>query len=230
MAVADHMGWARARVANALEQGPENRVVAVLVGSADLIATVEGRTAGLTSEADRALLRAWREAADVLLVGSRTLEAELYSGSIVSQEGRDLRKGRGLAPLPPILTIDRSRKLDLDKVLRGESPPPVTAYVGTGRAGSDTRVTWIELPVLSIAAVLDDARERSGARVIVFEGGPLLLQSALEANLVTDLSLTVAPYPSATGPPLFAPGKQPARSDLIPPESVDGYEFTHWTL
>ncbi len=224
------MAWARERVARALAQGGPERVVAVLVGSEDLVAAVDGRTAGLSSEADRAIMRAWREVADVLLVGTGTLMSELYSGAIVSQDGRERRTREGRPPLPPILTVDRSGSLDVDVALRGDDPPPLIVYVGTGCAGSDPRVTWVELPSLSLDRVLEDVRGRLDARLIVTEGGPKLLQAALEQGVVTDMSLTIAPIRLGSGPRLFATESEPPHVELLPAEVIDGCTFAHWDL
>jgi riboflavin biosynthesis pyrimidine reductase len=230
MAISDYMDWARARVDKALAQGPGDRIVAVLIGSTDLFAAVDGRTAGLTSEADRALIRAWREAADALLVGPRTLEAELYSGSIVGAEGRSRRVSRGRSPLPPILTIDRSHQLDLDLALRGENPPPMIVYVTADGEVRDTRVTWVQLTSIGIGDVLRDARERFDARLVVAEGGPRLLRSALEEGVVSDLSLTIAPHLVGRGLRLFGTDGAPDHVELLPADVVDGYVFAHWSI
>ena len=230
MATTNHGEWARSRVSKVLSQGPSERVVAVLVGSVDLVAAIDGRSIGLTSEADRALVRAWREAADVLLVGTRTLEAELYSGSIVSADGRRRRASEGKPPLPPILTIDRSGTLELDLALRGEAPPPVSVYVPPKAARDDGRVTWIELARLEISDVLSDARDRFDARLVVAEGGPRLLRSAFDEGVVTDLSLTVAPLLVGDGPRLFGAREEPPHSELLPAEVIDGYVFAHWIM
>ncbi len=229
MAVAHHMAWARGRVAQALAQGPSRRVVAVLIGSTDLVAAVDGRTAGLTSEADRALLRAWRESADALFVGTGTLMTELYSGSIVSDEGRRTRVANGMSALPPIVTVDRSGAIDLDVALRGADPPPLIVYVGVGEAREDDRATWVEVSDFSVTRVIDDVHDRLGARVIVAEGGPRLLRSAFAAGAVTDLSLTTAPLVVGSGLRLEI-GMPSPRVELLPAEVIDGYVFEHWLL
>jgi 5-amino-6-(5-phosphoribosylamino)uracil reductase len=230
MPPADHMSWARARVAAALERGPAERVVALLVSSANLIGAIDGHTAGLSSDADRALLRAWREAADCLLIGARTLEAERYSDGIVAADGRRARLARGLDELPPIVTIDRSGGFDLDSALGAEGHPPLIVYTPKDRARRDPRVRWIELDDASVAGVVSDARKRLGARLIVTEGGPVLLASALEEGLVTDLSLTIAPRSLASGPALFASGDIPPGAELIPTDVIDAYRFVHRTV
>jgi riboflavin biosynthesis pyrimidine reductase len=230
MAIADRMDWAHERVAKALAQGPNERVVAVLISSLDHVAAIDGRSVGLTSDADRALVRAWREVADLLLVGSRTLEAELYSGAILDEVARNRRVEEGRSSLPPVVTIDRSHTLDVDLALRGDDHPRLIVYVTSEVEHQDPRADWVVLPDAAIVEVLRDARDRLGARVIVAEGGPRLIRSAFEEELVTDLSLTIAPLHVGKGPLLFDASKEPAHRELLPAEAVDDYVFAHWVI
>jgi riboflavin biosynthesis pyrimidine reductase len=86
----------------------------------------------------------------------------------------------------------------------------------------------VELPAPSLDRVLEDVRERLYARVIVTEGGPRLVRAALEQDLVTDVSLTIAPMRVGSGPLLFA--TELPHSELLPADVVDGYTFAHWDL
>jgi riboflavin biosynthesis pyrimidine reductase len=148
----------------------------------------------------------------------------------VSAEGREKRLADDKPSLPPVVTLDRSQNLDLDVALRGEDSPPLVVYVPSGSARSDSRVTWRELPRLDVASVMQDAREELGARIVVAEGGPRLIQAAFDEEVVTDLSLTVGPTVVGKGPRLFATSEEPAHSVLLPPEVIDGYVFAHWVL
>jgi diaminohydroxyphosphoribosylaminopyrimidine deaminase / 5-amino-6-(5-phosphoribosylamino)uracil reductase len=111
-----HLDWARDHVQRVCAEGPEARLVALAVASLDFRAAVDGRTRRLSSEADRALMVAWREAADVLLVGSRTLTIERYGAMLPGTK------------LPPIATISRKGDLDRDRILRADDPPELHVY------------------------------------------------------------------------------------------------------
>ena len=101
--------------------GERPRVVAAMIGSADGRATIDGRAGGLGSPADRAVLRALRAPADVLLVGPGTLIAERYA-SLLDPEQRELRVARGRSEQPALATISRSLDPRLaDVPLLGES-------------------------------------------------------------------------------------------------------------
>jgi len=231
VAVSDYMDWARERVRVALTHGAPERVVGVFVVSIDLVAAVEGRTAALTSEADRALLRAWRETADALLVGTGTLTAELYAGSMMPEQARQTRVRRGQRRVPPILTIDRTGTLDLDAALRGDDPPPLVIYTGRGQARVDKRADWVELSDPTVSRVLSHARELLDARVVVLEGGPLLMRAALEEGAITDLSLTLTPRYIGSGPRLLAPRWEKAPViEPLRPETVDDHVFIHYLI
>ena len=190
MAADEHFEWARARVRRLLDDGPGERLIAVAVVSADGAPALDGRSGGLSSAADQALLYAWREAADVLLVGSRTLDIERY-GSLLPEPLQASRVKRGVTPIPGVATVSRDGSLNLDRILRANEPPVLTVYSGVSRPG-DSRVTWRQLEDVSASTVVADLR-RHGARLIVCEGGPRLYTEVFAAGLATDLSLTIAP-------------------------------------
>jgi 5-amino-6-(5-phosphoribosylamino)uracil reductase len=219
MSEADHLAWARARVARLLAVGPGERVIAPIVMSRDHVAAVGGTSARLASDADRALLRAWREVADALLVGPGTLMAERYGASLVGEDARRRRAERGQPPLPPVLTLDRTGSLDLDLALRARDPLRLVVYARTAR--DDPRAEWVELAEPTLDRVLDAAR----APVVVLEAGPRLLGAALAAGVVTDLSLTIAPLTIGDGP-RYSPSLW-ADAPIVEPDEIGGDLFRH---
>ncbi len=232
VSIDEHLAWARARVARTLELGGRERpadaerVVAVLVSSLDGVLALEGKSAALSSDQDRALVGAWRERADALLVGPPTLAAELYGGGLFSAQARAMRIAAGAPPLAPIVTIDRSGSLDVERAMRAREPLELVAYVPLGAAAADPRVQWIEHPDLSLQGVLRDLRERFGHRLIVAEPGPTLMSALLEEWQLTDLSLTITPVFGEHGPRLDTPsGAQPLT--VVDVETVGEVIFVH---
>src|SRR3954469_14227999 len=130
----DHLPWARGRVARLLAAGGPERLVLIAVSSLDFVAAVRGRTKRPTSAADQALMFAWREVADVLLVGARTLTVERY-GELVPGRPQQV----------PIVTISRAGDLDFTRALRANTPPRLTVY-GQPRADAPASVEWRALP------------------------------------------------------------------------------------
>lgn len=229
----DHRAWALERTRALLADGPARRVIGVMVASVDGRAAVDGKSGGLSSEADRALLQAWRARAGAVLVGARTLETERY-GSLIPDADRDARLARGETGCPRVLTVSRDLDLDLDAILSTDADLPLTVYTAAdaGREipGSDTQV--LTLPEVSLAAVLADARRRYGCDVVACEGGPRLLAAALEEGVITDLSLTLAPMVLGDGPPLLsrADGADPITLTAVAAEVIDGSAFVHYRL
>ena len=94
---------------------PAHWLRANMVASLDGAATVEGRSGGLSNEADQQVFAMLRAHADVILVGAGTARAEGYAPVRPESEGLRwawLRDGR--PPSPPIAVVTRALDLDLD--------------------------------------------------------------------------------------------------------------------
>lgn len=231
----EHGEWARGRTAAVLAAGGPQRLVGVMVTSVDARAALDGKSGGLSSAPDRALLKAWRAAAGGVLVGARTLETERY-GSLIPEHARAARLAAGQEGWPRLLTISRRLDLDLEAVLSTDPDLPLTVYAQTG-AGElpDHRGTDVELVTLddvSPAAVVADARARRGYDVIACEGGPHLLAAALADGALTDLSLTIAPTVIGSGPPLLPEDDldTAVALELIACDARDGSVFAHYAV
>jgi riboflavin biosynthesis pyrimidine reductase len=227
VSVEQYMDWARARVERVLTMGPAQRLVAVVVMSVDSVLAVDGRSAALSSEPDRALIGAWREAADALLVGAPTLSAEVYGGGLFTADARRRRVARGVAATPPVITVDRSGSLDIELATRARQPLDLVVYTAPGLARPDHRAEWIEHDDLGLAAVAGDVRARFGHQLIVAEPGPRLLQALREERILTDLSLTIAPILVDHGPRL-APAAHASQMRAVAVEIVQDVVFAHF--
>ena len=65
-----------------------------MIASADGAATVDGRSGGLSGEADHEVFGLLRALADVVLVGAGTVRAEAYRPARVAPRWAGLRAGR----------------------------------------------------------------------------------------------------------------------------------------
>lgn len=226
-----HLDWARERVRGLLERADGLRFVAVAVTSLDARAGIAGRSGGLSSEADQALLYAWREVADALVVGARTLTVERY-GSLLPPALAAARVARGAPAIPPVATISRDATLDTARIRRAQEPPDLLVYTQAERVPPDAEgVTWRRLDAVDVARVAAHLRHRDGARVLVCEGGPTVYSRALAAGVVTDLSLTLAPVVVGDGDPLLPPfdgGDEGVRLMLADATSVGDHLFAHY--
>jgi riboflavin-specific deaminase-like protein len=156
--------------------------------SADGSVTVDGRSRGLSSEADRAVFHLLRDMSDVVLVGAGTARTENYGGARQGPRGT-----------PPIAVVSRS--LRLDPASRLFTDTTVRPIVLTCAAAPDERrnalagladVVVVGDDDVDLAAALDVLAHRGLAQVLC-EGGPHLFGSLLAAGLVDELCLTVAP-------------------------------------
>jgi riboflavin-specific deaminase-like protein len=168
---------------------PAGRHVRVnFAASADGAVSVDGRSRGLSSNADREVFHLLRAMADVVLVGAGTVRAENYGGA---------RPGDRLTP--PIAVVSRS--LDLDPTSRLFSDTRVPPIVLTCAAAPAERRAALEgvADVLVVGdedvdfAVALDALAGRGLEQVICEGGPHLFGWLLAAGQADELCLTIAP-------------------------------------
>lgn len=230
----DYGAWARKRTEAMLAAGGPERLVGVMVTSVDARAALDGKSGGLSSAPDRALLKAWRAAVDGVLVGARTLETERY-GSLIPDADRDARVAAGRTGWPRVLTISRRLDIDLEAALSIDPDLPLTIYTEASASGvpahTGSDVEVVTLDAASPAAAVADARRR-GSALLGCEGGPHLLAAALADGVLTDLSLTVAPTILGTGPPLL-PGDDlegAVALELLAADALEGCVFAHYAV
>jgi riboflavin biosynthesis pyrimidine reductase len=169
-----------------------------MVTSLDGATAVDGRSGPLGGAPDRAVFRAVRALADVVLVAAGTVRAEDYGPVRLSAEARDARVAAGRSPRPPRLAVvTASLDLDLRRAAEGDVCPLVLTV---DDADPDRRAAlaahaevrshgtgWVDL-----AAALAGLRA-DGAEVVVCEGGPSLNAALVAADLVDEWCVTLAP-------------------------------------
>ena len=110
---------------------------ATMVTSADGAAAVDGRSGGLSGEADRLVFSVLRSLADVILVGAGTARAERYRPVRASEVWTELRDGR--APVPPIAMVTRKLDLNEDAPLLAPAAEGARTIVLTSQAAPAAR-------------------------------------------------------------------------------------------
>jgi riboflavin-specific deaminase-like protein len=177
------------------ELGSEARpfVAVNMVQTVDGRATLAGRTAPISSVADRQLFHALRTRVDAVMVGAGTLRVERYGRLVRDPHRREQRVAAGLAPDP--LAIIVSARLDLPPDLPLLQDPDSQVAIITGSkaslAGAAARVQYLRTN--DLAAALARLRSDHGIRSILCEGGPRLNASLLAAGLIDELFLTTVP-------------------------------------
>jgi riboflavin biosynthesis pyrimidine reductase len=184
------------------------------VASADGAATVSGRSAGLSSPADKKVFALGRDLADVVLVGAGTALAEGYKGVRRTELRTERRTRLGLSEVPPIAvvtgrgSVPPSSPLVTDAatptiVLTSEASP-VAWRAEVADAGADVVVAGQEKVETDLA--LAALAERGLLRVCC-EGGPTLFADLVADGLVDQLCLTVAPMLTGAGAARIATGR-----------------------
>jgi riboflavin-specific deaminase-like protein len=158
-----------------------------------------GRSGGLGGDADLEVFRALRAHADAILVGAGTARAEGYGPHRLHRDVAGPRRADG-RPAPAAVAVVSAR-LDLDPAapLFIEASTP-TIVLTSASAPTDRRRALERVARVVVAgdervdarAALDALRALGCAHVLC-EGGPSLNGTLLDADVVEELCLTVAP-------------------------------------
>src|SRR6516165_7372824 len=173
------------------------------ITSVDGGATADGSSGAMGGPGDRQIFNLLRELADVIVVGAGTVRVENYSGAHLAVAQRQQRQDRGQSEVPQLAIVTRSGRLDGDMAVftRTEVPPLVLTCAA---AAEKTRRLLGDLcevvdcssgdPGEVDEAALLEALAARGMRRILTEGGPTLLGTFVQRDLLDELCLTIAPY------------------------------------
>jgi riboflavin biosynthesis pyrimidine reductase len=133
----------------------------------------DGRSGSINTDADGRIFHLQRELADCVLVGAGTARAEGY------------RRGA-----KPIVVVSRSGQLP-ESLASGEGDVILVTCASAGRAEGDD--VWVEGDdVVDLPAAVARLRAAGMPRVLA-EGGPHLFHDLLDAGVVDEFALTLAP-------------------------------------
>jgi riboflavin biosynthesis pyrimidine reductase len=213
-------------------------VRANMVTSADGAATIRGRSAGLSSDADRSLFALLRSLSDVILVGAGTARAERYSAARPDEMWPGLRDGA--APVPAIAVVTRRISLDLASPLVSAAMPEArTILITTEQAPPELRSQALKNADVIVAGddsadlgyALRALAERGYHRVLA-EGGPQLLGELAADELLDELCLTISPLVASGAAGRIAVGTSAAQSGRLVLQHVleeEGHLFCRYT-
>ncbi len=184
-----------------------------MVHTLDGRATVDGRTAPISSVADRQLFHALRTRVDAVMVGAGTLRVERYGRLVPDAERREQRSRAGLQPDPLAIVVSGSLELPSDLPLLQDPDSRVVVITASERSLDDVRaeVQYLRFPDggVDLAAALARLREDNRVRCVLCEGGPHLNASLLAAGLIDELFLTTFPRIAAGAGALSIMGDAP---------------------
>jgi 5-amino-6-(5-phosphoribosylamino)uracil reductase len=173
------------------------------IGSIDGGATLEGKTGELASTGDRTLFMLLRALADIVVVGAGTVRVENYGGARLNVTERLRRRDRGQSEVPRLAIVSRSGQLDRGMRVFTDTEVAPLVLTSAAAAGDTRRRLAGHAEVLDCsagdpdrvdeAAILSTLAARGQYRVLT-EGGPTLLGSFIERDLLDELCLTVAPF------------------------------------
>jgi riboflavin-specific deaminase-like protein len=207
-----------------------------MVATVDGRASVAGRTAPISSLADRQLFHALRTRVDAVMVGAGTLRAERYGRIVPDSRRREQRVAAGLEADP--LAIVVSGRLDLSADLPLLADPSSRVLVITAMEheieGCAARVAYHRGAPVDLAAALAHARREHGVRSILCEGGPSLNASLFAAGLADELFLTRVPKLAGAAGALTiigdAPLEEPLDARLLWLLEHDGAMFARYAV
>jgi riboflavin biosynthesis pyrimidine reductase len=213
-------------------------VRANMVTSADGAATIRGRSAGLSSEADRSLFALLRSLCDVILVGAGTARAERYSPARPDEMWPGLRDG--MVAVPAIAVVTRRISLDLASPLLTAAPPEArTILITTEQAPAELRSGALRNADVIVAG--DDSADlgfalralaERGYRRVLAEGGPQLLGELAAEELLDELCLTISPLVASGAAGRIAVGTSAAQTGRLELRHVleeEGHLFCRYT-
>jgi riboflavin biosynthesis pyrimidine reductase len=185
-------------------------VRANMVMSVDGAGAFAGRTKAITSDADQMLLVHLRGYADAVMVGSATVQAEGYGPVRLATDIQAERAANGYAALPPLVIVTAHAALPTSlRVFTGDGPRPIIATVQRSADAAtelhdiaDVVVVGDEL--IDPHLIISELAQRGLHRVLC-EGGPYLLSTLIEQDLVDDMCLTVSPYLAGSQPTTTQP-------------------------
>lgn len=169
------------------------------VASLDGAATRDGRSGGLGDEADRRVFALLRRQADVVLVGAGTVRVEGYGGMRLGEEDVAWRVARGMPQHPVLALVSGALDLDPDSEMFTDAPVrPIIYTVDVAAQDRRERLEQVADVVAVGATELDprtlrDDLEKRGLPLIHSEGGPHLFGACINAGVVDELCLTLAP-------------------------------------
>ncbi|WP_036284980.1 pyrimidine reductase family protein [Microbacterium luticocti] len=206
--------------AYALDDRRTPRVRMNFVSSADGAATLHGRSGELGGRTDRALMEVLRAQADVILVGAGTVRVEGYGGVAPQEEDAAWRRAHGLSPAPRLAVVSGELNLAPGDAVFADAPvPPIVVTRASAPAARRAELESVaEVLVCGDATVdlvaMTHAFTAQGMPQVLCEGGPHLFGSLLDAGLVDELCLTVAPHVVGGGAGRIVQGAAEAQHDL----------------
>lgn len=217
--------------------GDRPRLRLNMIASIDGAGSLDGHSAAMGGQADKAVFAALRALADVVLVGAATMRTENYGPARLDVASRDQRRRWAMPEVPPIAVVTRACRLDWHSSFFADAeqrPIVITA----SSAGIDDRARAAEVSEVIIAG--DDgvdlaeallALAERGHEGVLAEGGPGIAAQLACADLLDEVCLTVSPLLAGGDATRILNGgllQPPPRLQLHHVLESDGYLFLRY--
>jgi riboflavin-specific deaminase-like protein len=178
------------------------------------ISTRNKTRSDFSSPRDKHRLLEIRATADAVLVGKTTIERENMSIGLPDAALRAERVRRGRPPFPLRVMVTNSGRIDPGLSLFSKRFSPIHIFSTTrmpavirGALAGNADLHLAEGRSVDLAQMLACLRSAHGVKRLVCEGGPTLLRSLLERDLVDEMHVTFCPL-------IFGGAKAPTLTGL----------------
>jgi riboflavin biosynthesis pyrimidine reductase len=170
-------------------------VMVNFVTSIDGATILDGGSTELGDDEDMALFQALRAVPDYILVGASTVIAEDYRPVKLDETRRKWRTEQGLSETPRLAIVSGTVSLSVEQ--RVFSDPDHKPLVITGPDANPGRLAMLgdaaDVAILPETTPEEILQRLRPANVVLLEGGPSLTGQFVNAGLVDELNLTIAP-------------------------------------
>lgn len=191
-------GLELSRDADLAGASPRPYVALNMISTADGRAAIGGRTATIGNRADRELFHGLRGVVDAVMAGAGTVRDERYGRMVRDAARRERRNRRGLAAEPLACVV--SGRLALSPDLPLLAAPEARVAIVTASAGrvegARADIEYVRCGrdgIVNLTEALAELGRRFSVRTLLCEGGPHLNADLLQAGLVDELFLSLAP-------------------------------------
>ncbi|MEY4131415.1 MAG: hypothetical protein RLZZ31_1539 [Actinomycetota bacterium] len=170
-----------------------------MVTSLDGAVAVDGRSGGLSSEADKEMFRALRQMPDAIIVGAGTARAENYGPVRLSDDIQLARQQRSLSALPRLVVISGRLQFDASaRLFEDETQRPILITTNERAENAPQSLHAVAEIIgcgvnnVDIEKAMKILREMN-IGVALCEGGPTLNAELLNAQMIDEWFLTLSP-------------------------------------
>ncbi|MCX7523407.1 pyrimidine reductase family protein [Microbacterium sp. STN6] len=169
------------------------------VASLDGAATHQGRSAGLSDDADHRVFDILRRLCDVVVVGAGTVRIEGYGAMRVDAASARWRTEHGRHAQPTFALVSATLNLDPESPVFADAPVRPIVFTGAAAAADRRRALEAVADVVTCGDALVDTRAMitelvaRGLGRIHCEGGPHLFGALVADGTVDELCLTLSP-------------------------------------